>query len=75
MQFTLVWVPERWTRSSAAARLPQTVGLQTATAESLVARLEQSEAQMRLVTDSLPVLISFVRLEEGHYIYAYVNQG
>ncbi|HEX8698647.1 MAG TPA: ATP-binding protein, partial [Myxococcaceae bacterium] len=41
----------------------------------LVARLEQSEAQMRQVTDALPVLISFVRLEAGRYVYAYVNRG
>jgi PAS domain S-box-containing protein len=50
-------------------------GMQAAEEAALVARLEQSEAQMRLVTDALPVLISFIRLKNGHYVYAYANRG
>jgi PAS domain S-box-containing protein len=50
-------------------------GLQAAEEAGLVARLEQSEAQMRLVTDALPVLVSFIRLKDGQYVYAYVNRG
>ncbi len=47
-------------------------GLQAAEEEGLVARLEQSEAQMRLVTDALPVLVSFIRPDMR---YAYANRG
>jgi len=43
-------------------------GLQAAEEAALVARLERSEAQMRLVTDALPVLISFIR-PDGRYAY------
>ncbi len=50
-------------------------GLQAAEEAGLVARLERSEAQMRLVTDALPVLVSFIRPENGHYVYAYANRG
>ena len=50
-------------------------GLQAAEEADLVARLERREAQMHLVTDALPVLVSFIRLENGHYVYAYVNRG
>ncbi|HLL54132.1 MAG TPA: PAS domain-containing protein, partial [Myxococcaceae bacterium] len=47
-------------------------GLQEAEAASLVRRLEQSEEQMRLITDALPVLVSFVRPD--HH-YGYVNRS
>jgi PAS domain S-box-containing protein len=47
-------------------------GLQAAEAEGLVRQLERSEAQMRLITDTLPVLISFLQ-PDGRY--AYVNRG
>jgi PAS domain S-box-containing protein len=46
--------------------------LQAAEEAGLVRRLEQSEAQMRLVTDAIPVLVSFIQ-RDGHY--AYVNRG
>jgi PAS domain S-box-containing protein len=49
--------------------------LQSAEEASLIARLERSEAQMRLVTDALPVLVSFIRSEHGRYVYAYANRG
>ncbi|WP_375769335.1 PAS domain-containing sensor histidine kinase [Archangium gephyra] len=47
-------------------------GLQAAEAEELVRRLERSEAQMRLVTDGLPVLVSFIQRDDR---YTYVNRG
>jgi PAS domain S-box-containing protein len=47
-------------------------GLQAAEEEGLVRRLERSEAQMRLVTDALPVLVSFIH-RDGRY--AYVNRS
>jgi PAS domain S-box-containing protein len=47
-------------------------GLQVNEVASLTARLERSEAQMRLVTDALPVLISFIRTD---WRYAYTNRG
>jgi PAS domain S-box-containing protein len=47
-------------------------GRQAAEEEGLVRRLERSEAQMRLVTDALPALISFIQ-PDGRY--AYVNRG
>ena len=47
-------------------------GLQAAEAEELVRRLERSEAQMRLVTDALPVLVSFIQRDDR---YTYVNRG
>jgi len=47
-------------------------GLQAAEEAELVRRLERSEAQMRLVTDALPVLVSFIQ-PDGRY--AYVNRG
>jgi PAS domain S-box-containing protein len=47
-------------------------GLQAAEEAGLVRRLERSEAQMRLVTDALPVLVSFIQ-RDGRY--AYVNRG
>jgi PAS domain S-box-containing protein len=47
-------------------------GLQAAEEAGLVRRLEPSEAQMRLVTDALPVLVSFIQ-RDGRY--AYVNRG
>ena len=50
-------------------------GLQASEVAGLVARLEQSEAQMRLVTDALPVLVSFVRQEGGQPVYAYANRS
>jgi len=49
--------------------------LQAAEEAGLIERLERSEAQMRLVTDALPVLVSFIRLQNGRYVYAYANQG
>jgi PAS domain S-box-containing protein len=51
------------------------LGLQAAEEAGLIARLERSEAQMRLITDALPVLISFIRPENGRFVYAYANQG
>ncbi|WNG62070.1 PAS domain-containing protein [Archangium gephyra] len=47
-------------------------GLQAAEAEELVRRLERSEEQMRLVTDGLPVLVSFIQRDDR---YTYVNRG
>ena len=47
-------------------------GLQADEEAGLVRRLERSEAQMRLITDALPVLISFIQ-PDGRY--AYVNRG
>jgi len=47
-------------------------GLQAAEEAGLGRRLEQSEAQMRLVTDALPVLVSFIQ-QDGRY--AYVNRS
>jgi PAS domain S-box-containing protein len=44
-------------------------GLQAAEEAGLVRRLERSEAQMRLITDALPVLVSFVQ-RDGRYAYA-----
>ncbi len=49
--------------------------LQSAEEAGLIARLERSEAQMRLVTDTLPVLVSFIRPENGQYVYVYANRG
>jgi len=47
-------------------------GLQASEEAGLVRRLERSEAQMRLVTDAIPVLVSFIQ-RDGRY--AYVNRG
>jgi PAS domain S-box-containing protein len=47
-------------------------GLQAAGEAALVRRLQQSEAQMRLVNDAIPVLVSFLT-RDGRY--AYVNRG
>ncbi len=47
-------------------------GMQAAQEALLVQRLEQSEARMRLVTDALPVLVSFLE-RDGRY--GYVNRA
>ncbi len=47
-------------------------GMQAAQEALLVHRLQQSEAQMRLVTDALPVLVSFIE-RDGRY--GYVNRS
>ncbi|HZH16142.1 MAG TPA: ATP-binding protein [Archangium sp.] len=47
-------------------------GRQAAEAEGLLRQLERNEAQMRLVTDVIPVLISFIQ-PDGRYAYA--NRG
>ncbi|KFE62377.1 ATP-binding protein [Hyalangium minutum] len=49
--------------------------LQAAVESGLTERLERSEGQLRLMADALPVLISFVRWEDGRYVYAYANRG
>jgi PAS domain S-box-containing protein len=46
--------------------------LQASAEAALVARLEQREVQIRLVTDALPVLVSFIGPDER---YVYTNQG
>jgi PAS domain S-box-containing protein len=50
-------------------------GQQASEVAGLIARLEQSEAQMRLVTDALPMLVSFVRSQAGQPVYAYANRS
>ncbi|WP_309893865.1 PAS domain-containing sensor histidine kinase [Archangium sp.] len=47
-------------------------GLQAAEEAGLVRRLERNEAQIRLVTDALPFLVSFIQPDSR---YAYVNRA
>jgi PAS domain S-box-containing protein len=47
-------------------------GLQAAQEAALMRKLEWKEAQMRLVTDALPVLVSFIQ-RDGHY--GYINHA
>ncbi|HYO51979.1 sensor histidine kinase [Archangium sp.] len=47
-------------------------GLQSAQEAALMRKLEQKEAQMRLVTDALPVLVSFIQ-RDGRY--GYINRA